>query len=69
MSAFQEELRALINRNSMENESDTPDAILADYLLDALAAFNKAIAARDTWYAFDPRANWDQGVITPKETT
>lgn len=50
MSAFEEELRATLNRHSMENGSDTPDFILAEYLLNCLDAFDTAVTARSTWY-------------------
>ena len=44
---FKKELEALINKHSMENGSDTPDYVLADFLLDCLKAFDKATMARD----------------------
>ena len=50
MSNFQIELTQLLNRHSKENESNTPDFILAKYLLDCLGSFNNAIAARKSWY-------------------
>jgi hypothetical protein len=46
---FQEELESLLNRNSMENDSGTPDFILAAYLQDCLTAFNKTVIARAAW--------------------
>ena len=45
-----EDLRRVLNRNCAENKSDTPDFILAQYMLDALAAFEKASRAREDWY-------------------
>ncbi len=45
-----EDLRALLRRHSAENGSDTPDLVLADFLLDALSAFNDAVTAREDWY-------------------
>lgn len=45
-SEFQKELTALINRYSQENHSDTPDYILAEYLLGCLGSFNYAVNAR-----------------------
>lgn len=39
---FGAELGRLINRFSMENGSDTPDYILAKYLLACLNAYNEA---------------------------
>lgn len=47
---FRKELERLINGHSRENESDTPDFILADYLNDCLDAFDKAANAREKWY-------------------
>ena len=40
---FEKELENLINIHSMENDSDTPDFILAEYLRKCLAAFNVAV--------------------------
>lgn len=48
--AFQEELRALLNRHSRESGSNTPDYILAQYLVMCLAAWEQATNARDEWY-------------------
>ena len=49
-SEFRVELEQLINRQNMENVSDTPDFILADYLVACLAAFNSASERREKWY-------------------
>lgn len=46
---MEEEIRTILNKNSAENESDTPDYILAGSLLEALEAFNKAVRYRDAW--------------------
>jgi hypothetical protein len=50
MPTFFDELKDLLNRCSMENESNTPDFILAEYLLDCLRAFEKASKDREQWY-------------------
>lgn len=47
---LREEITRALNRASAENGSNTPDFILAEYLLDALAAYDKAVQARSTWY-------------------
>lgn len=47
---FRAELEHIINRSSMENGSNTPDFILAEYLADCLAAFDKAVNRRAEWY-------------------
>ena len=50
MSDLQEEIRAALNRHSAENASNTPDFILAQYLLACLAAWNTGVQQRETWY-------------------
>ena len=45
-----DELSATINRACAENGSNTPDFLLATFLSDCLAAFDKAVSARDRWY-------------------
>ena len=52
---FPRELESLINQFSQENESNTPDYILAQYLLGCLSAWNRAIQQRETWYGRDAR--------------
>lgn len=44
-----------LNRASAENASNTPDFILADFLMGCLAAFDQATKARDNWYGMRPR--------------
>lgn len=50
MNSFERDLTALINRYSMENGSDTPDFILAEYMNYCLMAFNQAVMRREEWY-------------------
>jgi len=50
MTKFEEKLRELINSQSMENGSNTPDFILAEYLRGCLQNFELAIVQRDSWY-------------------
>jgi hypothetical protein len=47
---FRKELQELINRNSKENGSNTPDYILAEYLENCLAAFDRAVNLREIWH-------------------
>ncbi len=56
MSHFKENLRDLCNKHSIENGSDTPDYILAMYIMDCLAAFNKATCYREAHYGRDSPA-------------
>lgn len=48
--AFRRELASVLNRFSMENASDTPDFLLADYLIDCLRALDTAVRARERYY-------------------
>lgn len=47
---FKRELTELINKHSKENDSNTPDFLLADYIEVCMDNFAKAMKARDTWY-------------------
>lgn len=47
MKTFEKDLSELINKHSIENESDTPDYVLAIYIRDCLTAYNKAVRKRD----------------------
>src|SRR5437667_8941183 len=47
---FRTELESLINRHSKENGSNTPDFMLADYLVGCLENFDKITRLRDRWY-------------------
>lgn len=49
-STFESRLRDLINSESMESGSNTPDFILAMYMKDCLSAFENAVQLRDVWY-------------------
>lgn len=52
---LQSEIARALNGFSAENGSNTPDFILAQYLLSCLAAFNEASRARETWYGTELR--------------
>lgn len=47
---LRDELATLLNSKSMENRSNTPDFILADYLVQCLIAFDDGAARREKWY-------------------
>ena len=51
---FERELESLINANSVENLSDTPDFLLAQFLRGCLDSYNKTVKARDKWFNFKP---------------
>lgn len=47
---FHRELTSLINKYSKENDSNTPDFILASYLTGCLRTFNSITESREKWY-------------------
>ncbi|GAA2554607.1 hypothetical protein GCM10010423_64730 [Streptomyces levis] len=49
-NAFNKELAALLNKYSAEEHSNTPDFILAQYLVTCLDAFTVASRNREEWY-------------------
>jgi hypothetical protein len=52
-SALEKEIKSVLNNRSAENGSNTPDFILAKYLMDCLAAWNQGVSARDKHYHSD----------------
>ena len=50
MSELRKKIARALNSESAENESNTPDFILAQYLISCLEAFGTAIIRRDEWY-------------------
>ena len=60
-SEFRKDLEISINACSMENGSDTPDFILAEYLEDCLRAYDKTVRAREGW--------WKENVPSPPESS
>ena len=50
MNDFEKELQALLNRYSKENESNTPDYVLAHYIKYSLKAYNQAVNLREEYY-------------------
>jgi hypothetical protein len=68
---FITELQQLINRYSIENNSNTPDFILAKYLTMCLGAWNQAVTHRDKWYGFKPMSHIEGNdlLTTDSDTT
>jgi hypothetical protein len=59
---FREEIERLINRYSMENGSDTPDFILAEYLSQSLVLFDEITRKRERWHDLNNKSqcpHWD----------
>jgi len=44
------EFQQIINSNSLENDSDTPDFILAECLVECLETFSNTTKKREKWY-------------------
>lgn len=53
-SEIERELAAVLNRHSIDSACDTPDFILAAYLMDCLRVFNTNTRSRDRWWGWEP---------------
>ena len=51
MTQLRKDIEDSINRNSAESGSNTPDFILAEYLMSCLSAYDIAVTSRDGWNA------------------
>ena len=69
IDGFRQELESVINKHSKENESNTPDYILAQYLSGCLAVFNIAVQQREAWYGRDPRPSLAGTKISAAKST
>ena len=49
--SFQKDLEHLINKHSQEQPSNTPDFILAEYMMSCLQSFNQTLYQRQTWFS------------------
>lgn len=49
-SSFEKDLEHLLNMHGMENASNTPDFILARYMLGCYRLFNATVNSRADWY-------------------
>jgi hypothetical protein len=53
MSDLRKDIESAINKSSAENGSNTPDFILAEFMVACLAAFDAGVKGRETWYGRD----------------
>jgi hypothetical protein len=51
---LQRAIEHAINAHCAENDSNTPDFLLAEYMLGCLKVFNNTIRQREQWYGRDP---------------
>lgn len=66
-STLTDDLAATLNRHSAENASNTPDFILAEYLMDCLRAFDMASRHREQWYGKRLSIGGEVTDLTPPE--
>jgi len=52
---FRYGLAKLINISNLENRSNTPDYILADYLIGCLLSYEKTVEANNKWHGRNPK--------------
>lgn len=51
-NSLEKDLSTILNCHSEENKSDTPDFILAQYLMASLDVYNKVTKERDRWKGY-----------------
>lgn len=59
-NGFEKDVKNIINSNCIENYSNTPDFILAEFLTNTLKTVEKLMNNRDKWYGFNP---WPDNII------
>ncbi len=64
---FKAELVHLVNRHSMENESNTPDYLLADYLMDCLHAYKRVHNRTNDWFGIKPWNKEVKKAVSPSD--
>ncbi len=62
---FLARVRSAINCACLENGSNTPDFLLAEYLLGCLDNFDRAVTAREKWYGRGPRLVGADDPVSP----
>ena len=60
---FEHELTTLTNIHSVDNYLNTPDFILAQFVVDYLESFKKATKERDDWCGFNTTLTTDTKVL------
>ena len=48
--SLEDEIRDVLNRHSAENGSNTPDFILAEFLIGCLSLWDRNVTRRENWY-------------------
>ncbi len=62
---LEKDLAGLINTESREEDSNTPDYILAKFMMDCLCAFELASNKREVWYGveLDILNDWEKLIM------
>ena len=65
-SELEKRLSNLLNSESRENDSNTPDFLLAEFMMNCLDAFELANNRREVWYGvnLDILNNWEELIMT-----
>jgi len=50
LADLQKDLKQILNKYSEENASNTPDFLLAEYLMRCLDTWNIVVTKREKWY-------------------
>ncbi|MCK5017527.1 MAG: hypothetical protein KAS32_10710 [Candidatus Peribacteraceae bacterium] len=63
---LEKKLKGLINEESRENDSNTPDFLLAEFMMNCLDAFELASNRREVWYGVELGIlnDWEELVMT-----
>jgi len=64
MESLEYAIRTVLNKFSAENASNTPDFILAQFLLSCLAAWDTGVQQRETWHGRDASGSVSAGGMT-----
>ena len=71
MDYLRKNIEKLLNSACQENESNTPDFVLAEYLIGCLNVFNTAVIKRDNWYGrvfFDMKDSFTDPAHNPEQS-
>jgi hypothetical protein len=66
---LREAIMVALSHVNAENGSNTPDYILADYLVSCLAAFDRAVLARERWYGYSMHVGMPDTISRPNVMT
>ena len=62
MASLENDIARLINKHSREADSNTPDFILAEYIMACLSAFEVASNRREVFYKVEHKPTIETGI-------